>query len=538
MYDAQQYDSPPQYSPHYVAPSNMYTSRSFYSQRSEYGLYSSVPDGPHVEGSPQHFYRWFSPPGIVKTMEGLTALLCFVIFACVASTLVWDMHGYEGSLGAYPGGSGGFGAGVGIGTGYYGGAYGYQSSYMTPYSAKSAMISMAAINFIASLAILVVSFSKVWCVRGKTFYLTVLVVDVVLAVLQGIIDIIFVIGVNPTAQSSQSILYNPILMMCQTSLGTPSISAGAGTGFPGAYPSFNRYLYHYCFMDPEEAVALVCGLFVMIALVIAAYFAYKTRSKIWRHGKTNIYWEEPPILGTVRSQNSQDWRSTHYTPTVVLSEKATPNLKAENSFTSYTEGTVSVYSEGTYKINVCSENTNKSFPEPLYQNQWMSSSPVEEYDDLSSSGHKPDTYDVQDVHCETGYTTGGESSAIELDTHQLEDSYSEITTDEQRRQYKEQFDTTLTVYKNLCAALDDISDQMNKLSRELDTLHEESTKFQAVAEEYNRLKDLKRSPEYQTKKIQCKKLRQELFHIKQLVRKYDKGPPRRKNVADHQDFFV
>ncbi len=248
MYETQQYDSPPQYSPHYTAPSNMYTSRSFYSQRSEYGLYSSVPDAHQTEGTPQHFYRWFSPPGIVKTMEGLTALLCFVIFACVASTLVWDMHGYEGSIGAYVAGSGGYG----MGSGYYGGSYGYQSSYMTPYSAKSAMISMAALNFVVSLAILVVSFSKTWCVHGKTFYLTVLVVDVVLAILQCIIDIVFVIGVNPMAQSSQSIMYNPILMMCQTSLGTPSISAGVGTGFPGAYPSFNRYLYHYCFMDPEE----------------------------------------------------------------------------------------------------------------------------------------------------------------------------------------------------------------------------------------------------------------------------------------------
>lgn len=57
-------------------------------------------------------------------------------------------------------------------------------------------------------------------------------------------------------------------------------------------------------------------------------------------------------------------------------------------------------------------------------------------------------------------------------------SYSEITTDEQRRQYKKQFDAALAVYKNLCAEMDDISDQMNKLSRELDTLHEESTKFQ------------------------------------------------------------
>lgn len=57
-------------------------------------------------------------------------------------------------------------------------------------------------------------------------------------------------------------------------------------------------------------------------------------------------------------------------------------------------------------------------------------------------------------------------------------AYSEITTDEQRRQYKKQFDVTFAVYKNLRAELDDISDQMNELSQELDTLHEESTKFQ------------------------------------------------------------
>uniref|UniRef100_A0A8C1S2J6 Occludin n=1 Tax=Cyprinus carpio TaxID=7962 RepID=A0A8C1S2J6_CYPCA len=536
MYETQQYDSPPQYSPHYIAPSNMYTSRSFYSQRSEYGLYSSVPDAPQTEGNPQHFYRWFSPPGIVKTMEGLTALLCFVIFACVASTLVWDMHGYEGSIGAFVAGSGGYG----MGSGYYGGTYGYQSSYMTPYSAKSAMISMAALNFVVSLAILVVSFSKTWCVHGKTFYLTVFVVDVVLAILQCIIDIIFVIGVNPMAQSSQSIMYNPILMMCQTSLGTPSISAGVGTGFPGVYQSFNRYLYHYCFMDPEEAVALVCGLFVMIALVVAAYFAYKTRSKIWRHGKPNIYWEEPPILRIDRSQNSQNWRSTQYTPTMVLSEKASPHLKAENSFTSYNEGTVSVYSEGAYKSNVYSENANGCSPEPLYQSRWMSSNTVEEVEVQSSSvEEKPETYEAEDVLCETGYITGGDS-ATELNTYELEDSHSEITTDEERRQYKKQFDISLTEYKNLCAEMDDISDQMNKLSRELDTLHEESTKFQAVADEYNRLKDLKRSPEYQAMKLRCKKLRQELCHIKQLVKNYDRSFARREktNITDHQDFFV
>lgn len=36
----------------------------------------------------------------------------------------------------------------------------------------------------------------------------------------------------------------------------------------------------------------------------------------------------------------------------------------------------------------------------------------------------------------------------------------------------------LAEYKHLCAEMDDISDQMNKLSGELDTLEEGSTKFQ------------------------------------------------------------
>lgn len=215
-------------------------------------------------------------------------------------------------------------------------------------------------------------------------------------------------------------------------------------------------------------------------------------------------------------------------------------MKAENSVTSYTEGTVSIYSEGAYKSNVYSENVNGCSPEPLYQNRWMCFNPVEEVEVQSSSvQEKPVTYETEDVLCATGYTTAGDS-ANELDTNELEDSYSEITTDEQRRQYKKQFDICLAEYKNIRVEMDDISDQMNELSRELDTLREESTKFQAVADEYNRLKDLKRSPEYQAKKLRCKKLRQELCHIKQLVKNYDRCFARREktNIADHQDFFV
>lgn len=107
--------------------------------------------------------------------------------------------------------------------------------------------------------------------------------------------------------------------------------------------------------------------------------------------------------------------------------------------------------------------------------------------------------------------------------------YPEITSDTQRHEYKKEFDSDLRTYKELCAEMDDINDQINKLSRELDTLEEGTSKYevsdwnmswwilhlpvvqihmtflfylilQAVAEEYNRLKDVKRvSHDYKTK---------------------------------------
>lgn len=65
------------------------------------------------------------------------------------------------------------------------------------------------------------------------------------------------IGVNPMSQSSQSMLYNPMLMMCQNMQGNPSLSGSAGfPGFPGGLPMYNQYLHHYCYMDPEEVSIL------------------------------------------------------------------------------------------------------------------------------------------------------------------------------------------------------------------------------------------------------------------------------------------
>lgn len=44
-------------------------------------------------------------------------------------------------------------------------------------------------------------------------------------------------------------------------------------------------------------------------------------------------------------------RSTQQAPTVVVSERAAPDLRAENSAVSYGNGAVSIHSEGNYKTN-------------------------------------------------------------------------------------------------------------------------------------------------------------------------------------------
>lgn len=56
--------------------------------------------------------------------------------------------------------------------------------------------------------------------------------------------------------------------------------------------------------------------------------------------------------------------------------------------------------------------------------------------------------------------------------------YPDITTDPQRQAYKKEFDADLREYKHLCAEMDDINDQLNKLSRQLDTLDDTSAKYQ------------------------------------------------------------
>ncbi|KAK7945266.1 hypothetical protein WMY93_000994 [Mugilogobius chulae] len=487
MYDPHQYDSPPLYSPKYSITPSLYPPRSVHSPPGRYVDYRySLPDGYYTEERPQHFYRWFSPPGAVKTFQGATVLMCFLIFACVASTLVWDVSGL--GYGGYVSGGGV----AGSGPGYYGGAYGYGGSYMTPHAAKAAMISIAAVNFLVSLGFLVGSFSRSRAMRSCRFYLSVFICDIILAVLQ--------------------------------------------------------------------SVALVLGMMVVLALSLAAYYSYKTRSKIWRHGKSNILWDEPnrrradsPDLQDWVDHQTRDSRSTQQAPTLVISETAAaPDLRLENCPVSYGKRSVShsnrsvspgnptgsVQNDRNYNCNSVTADSSgrrsaqKSAPQCSSGSDLTHSTGKRTTDTIPPGAPLPTlpprpavTEDPLESQCEMGYTTGGDTgNELDQDLSQhLLGQYPAIISDEQRREYKREFDSDLSRYKRLCADMDDISDQMHKLSRELDTLEPSSVKYQGVADEYNRLKDLKRTADYQTKKKQCRELRQKLFHIKRLVKNYDQG---------------
>ncbi|XP_003445179.1 occludin [Oreochromis niloticus] len=543
MFDKQHYESPPVYSPPFTPPPNngFGPAASFHGPQSDYNMYPPPPGSYYMEDKPQHFYKWLSPPGIVKAMMVTVIVLCLAIFACVASTLMWDIqYGYGSGMGYY-------GSGMGYGSGYIGGSYGsgyggyggygnyYGSgSYISPYSAKAAMIAMAAINFVGALAFFIASFSKTNAVRGRKYFLAVLISSVLMAVLQGIINIVYIVGVNPMAQSSSSMMYNPMLVMCQNLYQTSYSQMGGVGGFP----MYNQYLYHYCFVDPQEGIAMACGFLVVIALSVAAFFAQRTRGKIWRYGKPNIYWEEPLVGGKAsEGRDVEDWvnnveesRSVQDAPTLLVSEKGGGPLNASvNSVVSYSPPKVesSSYNDDAYDNNEYSERTNSRPSEMFFHSGGTSSSPSEE----TGGGRKPSANrgkrrrrnpELDESQYDTEYTTGGETGN-ELDTEELESMYPEITSDDQRHNYKREFDADLREYKRLCAEMDDINDQLNKLSRQLDTLDDTSAKYQIVAEEYNQLKDLKQTSDYQAKKRECRRLRHKLFHIKRMVKDYDKN---------------
>lgn len=189
-----------------------------------------------------HFYKWTSPPGVIRILSMLIIVMCIAIFACVASTLGWD-RGYGstilgGGIG-YPYAGSGFG---GFGNGYgYGYGYGYGTGYTDPRAAKGFLLAMAAFCFIAALVIFITSVIRSEIARTRRYYLTVIIVSAILGFLVFIATIVYIMGVNPTAQASGSMYGSQIIALCNQFY-TPAVS--------GIYT--DQYLYHYCVVDPQE----------------------------------------------------------------------------------------------------------------------------------------------------------------------------------------------------------------------------------------------------------------------------------------------
>lgn len=58
---------------------------------------------------------------------------------------------------------------------------------------------------------------------------------------------------------------------------------------------------------PLQAVAIVCGFLIVILLCVICFFAHKTRSKIWKYGKQNVYWDKVPVAQ--EGPNVEEWVS-------------------------------------------------------------------------------------------------------------------------------------------------------------------------------------------------------------------------------------
>ncbi|KAL2091901.1 hypothetical protein ACEWY4_011699 [Coilia grayii] len=467
-------------------PSNKHSSQAPYGNRhgsrnKSQHTFSYYPDEKLL-----HFYRWTSPPGVMKIVSIIIIIMCVAVFACVASTLVWDYDmsamglGGLGGLGTggYYGGAGSYGGGT-YGGGSYGGGsgtggYGYGGQYMDPKTGKAFIIAITAITFIAVLIIFILVVSRQGTARSPKFYLAAIIVCAILVLLMLIATVVYLVAVNPRAQSSGSMMYSQILMMCAQFQNQQQAS--------GIF--INQYLYHYCVVEPQEAVAIVLGFLIVVGLIILLVFAVKTRGQIRRYGRERILWEEVKMLRDVGPQSVGEW---------------VKNVSGEP------EALVNDYNEQVGgSRHVLDESVDTK---PIYL---PGSSDI-----TSSLGGLKSKLKDSDLGAESG---------DELDDLDLDSEYPSIVTEDQRLNYKREFDRDHMEYKRLQAELDDVNLGLAEVDREMDRLPEGSPQFLDAMDEYNRLKNLKKSAEYQTKKKRSKYLKAKLSHIKKMVSQYDHRP--------------
>ncbi|XP_069606918.1 occludin [Ranitomeya imitator] len=503
------FESPPPYRPDEYKPSIYAPSQDLYGGKMpSQPAYSYYP-----EDEVQHFYRWSSPPGIIKIMSILIVVMCVGIFACVASTLPWDLDitgqsmGY--GLGGYSGYSGAYnGYGFGSSQGGYGFAYG--GNYTDPRAAKGFILAMAAFCFICGMVIFVMTVTRTQTSTTRRFYLIVMIVSGIMGGLVFIATIVYTIGVNPVAQASGSAFYTQIVSLCN------QFYSPVTTGV-----FVNQYLYHYCVVEPQEAIAIVLGFLIVVAFAIIIFFSVKTRRKINSYGKSNILWRKTPSEEQ-GVPNVEEWVKNVSTDPEQIPAMSEYNEKVNGSVMDHRSvNGLQAYSERSFR--------SQAIPEVVYPVKNESGFSPNAYSSSSDASKKaprkkrpgrarrsPNDYD-------TDYTTGGESGEELDDEDDLESEYPPITSDQQRQDYKREFDTDLQEYKRLQTELEDVSKALAQLDTELDEHPEGSQSYKAVADEYNRLKDIKASSDYMNKRRHCKHLKGKLNHIKLMVGDYDRS---------------
>ncbi|KAF7687675.1 occludin b [Silurus meridionalis] len=461
-------------------PSHKYSSSSKRTpHRMSQHTFSHYPDDKLL-----HFYSWGSPPGVIKILSIIIIIMCVAVFACVASTLAWDYDmdnmGLGGlGMGMGMGGMGGSSYGGGgynmYGGGIGGGSYGYGGGgyYMDPTTGKGFIIGISAITFFAMLIIFILVISRQSTAKSPRFYLASIIICAILALFMLIGSVVYLVAVNPTAQGTGSMMYNMIWQLC-----SQYQNQQQATGL-----FINQYMYHYCVVEPQEAIAIVLGFLVGIGLIIMMVFAIRTRSQMNRYGPHRVLWEEPRSLNDGLSHGVEKWVTD-------VSGDPETYLNEHNDYV----GSSRNYLDRSLDVG-----------KPLY---------------LPGGSDTTSTTIVMKGRSRD-YDTGGES-ADELEEGDYESEFPPIVKESERADYKRQFDRDMMEYKRLQAELDDINQGLADVDRELDGLQEGSPQFLDAMEVYTRLKGLKRSSDYQVKKKRCKQLKDKLSLLKKRVNDYDR----------------
>ncbi|XP_061752911.1 occludin b [Nerophis ophidion] len=456
--------------------------------RHRHGERTSHPVYYHPGDKMLHFYRWTSPPGVMKIMSIIIIIMCVAVFACVASTLAWDYDMNNlglGGGGLVPGfgggqfgggqfGGGQFGGGQfgsSIGGGFGGGSgssfsnFGGGGVQMDPKSAKGFIIAISAITFIAVLVIFVLVVSRQKAATSSKFYLAAIIISAILAFLMLIATIVYLVAVNPTAQTSGSIYYNQIRQVCAQYQNQAQAQ--------GIF--LNQYLYHYCVVEPPEAIAIVLGFLVFVALIILLVFAVKTRSSIRRWGRDRILWEEVKVVNDGLHHSVGEWVSQVGGDPEKLLNDRNDQVGAPQGYRDHNKP---IYMPGTSDIYAMSS--------------------LEDNDIVADSGDN------------------------------LEENFSKsfpaIMDEDDRLTYKQEFDGDHQEYKRIQVELDNINQRLAFLDGELDRHPEGSSHFLAAMDEYTALKNVKKSSDYQVNKRQSRYLKSKLSHIKKMISDYDHRP--------------